>query len=89
MKTFKDLQFKPHPNWSDGVQATMDFDNGYGVSVIKSEFSYGGSDGKYELAVIKDGQCCYDTPITDDVLGHLEESDVTDAMKKVQELAKG
>ena len=89
MKAFEDLQFGPHPNW-DGVKAMMMFDNGYGVSVIKSEYSYGGKSGLYELAVLKGDQnkqnIAYDTPITDDVLGHLSPDDVTGLMKDVQEL---
>lgn len=51
---FSELDFQPHPNpnW-DGVQAKHFFGNGYGVSVIRSSHSYGGSDGLYELAVVK------------------------------------
>lgn len=87
MKRFDDLEFKPHKNFPDGKQAKLSFDNGYEVSVIQSEHSYGGSRGLYELAIIdEDGLLCYDTPITDDVLGWLSESDVTKIMQKVQEL---
>jgi hypothetical protein len=85
MKTFKDLEFNNHPNW-DGVQARMDFDNNYGVSVIKASGSYGGSQGLYELAVMYEGDLCYNTDVTDDVLGWLSEEDVTEAMEKVQKL---
>ena len=56
----------------DGYQLVYKFDNGYGASVVKHNFSYGGKKGLYELAVLdKDGGLCYDTPITEDVIGHL------------------
>jgi hypothetical protein len=86
---FTDLNFEPHPNW-DGVQAKHFFDNGYGVSVIKSSHSYGGSDGLYELAVLKgleeDWEICYDTPITDDVMGHLTTEDIDIILNQVESL---
>jgi len=103
MKTFNDLTFKEHPRnqplpksnatyYGDGtvyygVVSRMIFENGYGVSVVKGPFTYGGGEGLYELAVLgKDGQLCYDTPITDDTLGYLTQQKVTDIMKQVQEL---
>lgn len=86
---FTDLDFKPHPNW-DGVQAKHFFDNGYGVSVIKSLNSYGGPDGLYELAVLKvvEEKCkvCYDTPITDDVIGYLTKEEVEALLDQVKNL---
>ena len=86
MKQFKDLQFKKHPQLN-GVISRITFDNGYGASVVKHEFSYGGDKGLYELAVLgKDGELTYDTPITNDVIGYLREIDVTDVMVKIQQL---
>lgn len=89
--TFNDLNFKPHNNWADGVRAVIFFDNGFGASVIRSEHSYGGEDGLYELAVIKgnweDWSICYDTDVTDDVLGYLSESDVSNLLQKIEELS--
>lgn len=86
MKQFKDLQFKKHPQLN-GVVSRITFDNGYGASVVKHEFSYGGDKGLYELAVLdKDGELTYDTPITNDVIGYLREIDVTDVMEKIQKL---
>ena len=86
---FSELNFQPHPNW-DGVQAKHFFNNGYGVSVIKSSHSYGGFEGLYELAVLKrveeNWKICYDTPITDDVLGHLTELDVENLLEEVENL---
>jgi hypothetical protein len=85
MKTFNDLKFKDHP--LGGIQSVMMFDNGYGVSVIKTPYSYGGSRGKYELAVLdSQGELTYDTPVTNDVLGYLSENGVTDAMLEVQKI---
>ncbi len=86
MKTFKDLNFEPHPNGM-GVQARFDFDNGFGVSVVKGPYTYGGDKGLYELAVLdKNGDLCYSTPITNDVIGYLREQDVTEVMEKIQQL---
>jgi hypothetical protein len=87
MKTFKDLEFNSHPNLGHigGVQARITFDNGYGASVVRSEFTYGGKEGLYELAVFgKDGHISYDTPITNDVLGYLKEEEVTKILEQIQ-----
>ena len=85
MKTFNDLDFQPM-QFDVGIQARINFDNGYGASVVKSPYRYGGNQGLYELAVIKDNNLCYDTPITDDVLGYLTEDQVTDYLRQIQEL---
>ena len=85
MKTFNDLDFQPM-QFDVGIQARIYFDNGYGASVIKSPYSYGGNQDLYELAVIKDNAICYDTPITDDVIGYLTEDDVTKYLGQIQEL---
>ena len=88
MKTFKDVVFKTNPMGAEyGIVSRTEFDNGYGVSVVKHEHSYGGDKGLYELAVLgNDGQITYDTPITNDVIGYLREIDVTDVMEKIQQL---
>ncbi len=93
MKTFKDLKFKPHPNGGNvlhlghigGVQAIIEFDNGYGASVVCTPHTYGGDKGLYELAVFKDGEIHYENRIANgDVVGYLREEDVTDAMLVIQ-----
>ena len=87
MKAFKDLKFKKHPNFGIGgfrEQAEMKFKNDYGVSVITG--GYGNDSAPYEVAVLYKDGLCYDTPITDDIIGYLTEDGVTDIMKKVQEL---
>lgn len=87
MKTFKDLEFKKHPNFGIGgfrTQAEMKFENNYGVSVITG--GYGNESQPYEVAVLYEGGLCYTTHITDDVIGYLTASEVTKIMKQVQEL---
>jgi hypothetical protein len=87
MKTFKDLNFNPHPNNMGGVQAIERFDNGYGASVVCTPYTYGGKEGLYELAVFgNDGHITYDTPITNDVLGYLTTNEVTEILIKIQQL---
>ena len=90
MKTFNDLEFKEHPAGDEyGITSRIQFDNGYGVSVVTGLYTYGGPDGLYELAVIdSNGEICYTTSITNDVIGYLRHEDVTDVMAKVQQLPK-
>jgi hypothetical protein len=84
MKTFKDLIFKSH-SLGDGIQAVIDFENGYGISVVQTPYSYGGKIGLYEIAVIdSEGQVVYDTPVADGVIGYLREEDVTVGMERIQ-----
>lgn len=89
MKTFDDLEFKSvsYDLMGGGVRACMQFDNGYHISVVKNTFSYGGPEGLYEAAVLDSkGNITYDTPVTDDVIGHLTPEEVTDVMRQIQEL---
>ena len=53
------------------------FANGWRVSIICSEFSYGGKDGLFELAVLdKNGRLHYDNPVSNgDVCGWLTEAE--------------
>lgn len=92
MTTFNDLNFSPHPVHPSGVRALVFFQNGYGASVIRNSHSYGGADGLFELAVMKGSNnehvLCYDTPITDDVIGHLTPSQVTDLLVTIANLVK-
>ena len=88
MKTFQDLPFDSmNDGFMIGKKARMHFDNGYGVSVVSHNYSYGGRNGLYEVAVLdSNDQLTYETSVTNDVLGYLTEEDVTDVMKQVQEL---
>ena len=87
MKTFKDLKFVPHAAGMGGVMSRIQFENGYGASVVKTDYTYGGDKGLYELAVLdSDGNLTYSTPVTDDVIGYLRPEDVTDVLAKIQQL---
>jgi hypothetical protein len=86
MKTFNDLEFKDDKQRGLSAARIM-FDNGYGASVVKGEHTYGGKDGLYELGILgKDGKLTYDTPVTDDIEGYLNEDDVTILLKQIQSL---
>jgi len=96
MKSFKDIEFKPHP-MGEGHHGLIFFPNGYGVSVVrykspisKTFSSYTSNDSEWEVAVITgnkdDWQLCYDTEITSDVIGHLTEGEVDWVMLQVQQL---
>ena len=62
------------------------FDNGYGASVIRNKYSYGHEDGLYELAVLKDNEITYDSPITNDVVGYLTPRQVAVLLQVIEEL---
>ena len=86
MKTFSDLEFKPH-TMGVGIMSRITFENGYGASVVKTPYTYGGDKGLYEIAVLDlDNQLTYETSVTDDVIGYLTEDDVTEVLKQIQEL---
>lgn len=70
----------------DGIQKVYSFPNGYGASVVKHSYSYGGKDNKWELAVLKDGELCYDTDITSDVLGYLNDPEVDSYLRQIEKL---
>jgi len=70
----------------NGTQVLFEFVNGYGASIIRHEFSYGSEDGRWELAVLKDDDLCYDTPITDNVIGYLTEDEVIPILAQIAAL---
>lgn len=69
-----------------GYQYTAYFENGYGIDIVKHNGSYGREDDMWKIAVMKDGECCYDTPITDDVIGWLTSEEVMHYATRVKML---
>ena len=59
-----------------------------GASVIRGATTYGGREGLFELAVMEEGRVCYDTPITDDVIGYLSVVGVISILDKIRDLRK-
>lgn len=84
MTTFNDLIFDKLPDGM-GIQCRIKFPNGYGASIVKGPYTYGGRDGLFELAVLdSDGGIAYDTPITDDVVGYLTEDGITALLAEIE-----
>ncbi len=73
-----------------GVQAIFRFPNGFGASVVRSPYTYGGRSGLWELAVTKwsgkDFELTYDTDISDDVIGYLNPGEVDALLLRIQSL---
>jgi hypothetical protein len=94
MKGFNDIIFEPHPV-GEGFHGKIFFPNGYGVSVVRFKLphlvygSYTSNDDEWEVAILKGDEnkweLCYDTEITNDVIGYQTESEVTWIMIKAQQ----
>ncbi len=71
-------------------QKIYKFENGYGASVVKNDISYGSKEGLFELGVIKfdnnNWKLCYDTPITDDVIGYLKQEEIEPILEQIKNL---
>lgn len=95
--TLKEIPIYQHPTHKIGTIQQIAFPNGYGASIIKSLYSYGAKEGKYELAemthnakldVPTDGyhlnmKLCYEH--FDDVIGFLTENEVNNYLKIIEE----
>ena len=73
-------------DFNGGIQKVYEFPNGYGASVIKHKGSYGYSKGLWELAVLNEGELCYDTEITNDVIGYLNDPEVDRYLRRINQL---
>lgn len=82
---FEDLEWHEHPRFRGAEQAIALFPNGYSLSIL-----YGGSfyctNDTYEVAVMHDGKLCYDTELTDDVLGYQTKDEVNELLKQCEAL---
>lgn len=104
MKTFDDLVFEPHPTAvnvgaKDAVRARIDFDNGWGVSVIhdggeKQKVTFYSGVDTFEVAPMFEGKIARNTTsdeLTDrrGVWGWQTKEEVTRRMRQLQELPSG
>ena len=87
MIKFNELKFKELSDMS-GVYCRIMFEIGFGASIVKHKYSYGGDKGLYEIAVLDDieGGPIYYTSVSDDVLGHLSENDVETHLNEIKSL---
>ena len=76
-----------------GIHYVFRFENGYGASVIKANWSYGGTKDLWELAVIKffgkenaDYELDYFTEITDDVCGYETDDGIRELLARIKAL---
>jgi len=95
IKTFDDLEFSVRPGAGmqpDSMHATLNFSNGWGVSVVSSTGSGGIGDvygcfakGTYELAVTFGGHIHYVNPVArGDIRAWISKEDVTFFMVAIQ-----
>lgn len=74
-----------------GSRYVFIFENEYGASVISHIGSYGGREGLWEIAVLKnDGNgkydIRYDSGITEDVIGYLSDDQVNEYLGMIKNL---
>lgn len=80
-----------------GIQHIFLFDNNFGASVVRHEFSYGGKNDLWELAVLQyngvgnrneylSWPITHDTPITSDIVGYLCDRDVQILLTRIKKL---
>ncbi len=93
---FSDIKFRCHGIDPDGVHAIVRFKNGYGLSVVRHSYSYGGSKGLYELALLKigtlkgasqenDWELVYNNELGySDVRGWMKEEDIEHELNKIE-----
>lgn len=88
------MKFGKFTPWNEQIDGTehyeFHFKNGYGASVIRGPYSYGGPQGLYELAVLKKRrdywEINYRTQITSDVLGWLTAHTVTKYLEEISRI---
>lgn len=82
---FEDVEMMP-TEMPTGVQAVLQFGSEFELSIIKSDFSYGGKQGKYEIGVFKNGEMTELPGVTnegDTIKGFLSEGEVDSILKKM------
>ena len=86
---FKEIKFNK-TDMPNGIQAMIDFGD-YNLSIVKSDFSYGGKSGLYEIAVFGGDNQTEMPGITeagDTVKGFLTEAGVMSIIKKMMTITK-
>lgn len=77
--------------FSRGYSRDIQFDNGYGASIVCHDGSYGGKQGLFEIAVLdSQGNILKDNPLggADSVIGWLDFANVVDVLNQIKMLPK-
>lgn len=86
MITFDMIPFFPRRG-GDGIQGLVVLNNGYTVSIVKGERTFGGSKGLFEVAFFHGGEMVEEHPLlekTSGVIGWLDEKEVEEVIKKLR-----
>lgn len=83
---FNRLIFLPHRLDKSALRATIDFENGYGASIINWTDCSINPAAPYELCVMKGGKVCFDTHVADDLCCELTEGAVSELLNKIEAL---
>jgi hypothetical protein len=74
-------------NTTNNYRRRIAYPNGYTASVVCHSFSYGGENGLFEVAVLRNEELHYDNPVTNgDVLGHLDFEEVAKTLTQIAAL---
>jgi hypothetical protein len=87
-KKFSDFEWE-RVEWANGVHGWVKLDNGWVVSAVCHEYSYGGKQGLYEVAALWDDELQKLPGESDQVRGWLDEPGVEKFMDQVAALKPG
>lgn len=104
LKDFNDLVFQPHPVAIEAKRlpetawqrdeylackhAVLNFENGYGISVVLGSIFYSNGIDTYEVAMLFHGEYYGHSRIIPDVKGYVNAEKVSAIMKEIQQLPK-
>jgi hypothetical protein len=73
-------------------QKVIEFENGYGLSIVSHQYSYGGNRGLFEVALLdmrKNGEITYDEALGfKDVIGFLDFSEVAAIIERIKAVSR-
>lgn len=74
-----------------GYHKEIHFENGYGLSIVSHEFSYGGQTGLFEIALLdsETKEIVYNSDLGfSDVIGYLGFEDVVEVIHRVRDYVR-
>ena len=69
-----------------GYRKVVTFENGYSASIVSSQFTYGGKEGLFEIAVLDSDMKLTYPPDFGDVVGYLDFDGVVETLKYIKNL---